>query len=596
MEDLSQRKVMAFCVLLFFLITLAYGNTLHAPLNFDDSMVIKTQIAQDGEQYFQPHPPKYRHLFYLSFAINYAQGKLDPLGYHLVNISLHFFTTLIVFFISYITIKRGTNWGAHSASAIAIITTLFFAVSPVHTETVTYISGRATGLAGLFYFSTLLMFLLANFSERGVTSRFFFCLLAVVFFVAAVLSKETSLTLPALILLYDFCFMKGDSWSPRKPRFLFFYLPLGVLGVLTLFKILFMKAMILEWAQKIDFDYALQQTRIIGHGIYLLFFPIGLTLDYDFPDAFFPHPALRAWPILLIAALLIGVVKYYPKFFKMALFGSLWFLLTIAPTNSILPRLDSLSERNLYIPSFGIILLITSFSYSFFISQGTRFRRIGISFLAAILIFHTALLVDRNATYRSNTSIWEDTVKKAPGKSRAWQNLSHYYLMELNYLKALESLQGLIRSNPSDKYLSQAQSKLGIIHSRQGHFFKAISAYNESIRLDPKVASNHLNLGGAYLRQGKYSEAKKTYENAERLFKSNSSLGTVPPKLYLNKAFILFRLRLYEKAETAALTYLSRDPESNYAHSLLGNIYMASGKKVEAELEFAKATKFTDSK
>lgn len=157
MEELSRRQVMAFCAMLLALISAAYANTLHSPFNFDDSMVIKTEIAQSGEQYFEPYPPRYRHLFYLSFAINYAQGKLDPFGYHLFNISLHVLTTLIIFFISYITIQRGTDWRQHAAH-IAMITTLFFALSPVHTETVTYISGQASGLAGLFYFSYLPVF------------------------------------------------------------------------------------------------------------------------------------------------------------------------------------------------------------------------------------------------------------------------------------------------------------------------------------------------------------------------------------------------------------------------------------------------------
>jgi len=592
MEFLSRRQVIAFCALLLLLITLAYANTLNSPFTLDDSMVIKTEVAQSGEQYFSPNPPRYRHLFYLSLAINYAQGKLDPLGYHLVNISLHFLTTLAIFFISYLTIKRGTEWG-RQAAPIATITTLFFALSPVHSETVTYISGRTSGLAGLFYFSSLLLFILANFRERGAGSRIFCSLLSLVFFGVAILSKEISLTLPAIILLYDFCFMNGDQWSARKNRVLFFYFPLLIC---TAFGILIMKSMIFDWWQKIDFVYALQQTRIIGHGIYLLLFPIGLTFDYDFPDGFFPHPALRAWPLVLLAGLIASVARHFPKYTRLVFFCILWFLLTIAPTNSFLPRLDLLSERNLYIPSFGFFLLMASLASSLFLSQGPALRKTGTFALVMILAFHTVLLIDRNTTHSSNIALWEDTVKKAPGKTRAWQNLSHHYLMSANYEKALESLQGLMRSNPSPKFLSQAQSKLGIIHSRLGNYPSAIAAYEEAIRLDPSFPINHLNLGGAYMRQGNFLKAKETYEKAEQLYRNNGYWRNIPTNFFLNKTHILFRLGLYEQAQTTAQTYLSMVPGSKPGHSILGNIYAAMGKNIDAAHEFAKAEKITNIK
>jgi len=591
MEGIHRRPLILLIVFVFVLIALTYGNTLHAPFNFDDSTVIKTEIEPSGDKYFQFTSPKYRHLFYLSFAVNYAQGKLDPFGYHLFNISLHFFTTLVVFFISYITIQRGTDWARQGAGSIAALTTLAFALSPVHTETVTYISGRSSGLSGFFYFSTLLLFILANFRDRSGTSRVFCYLLSILFFVAAVLSKEISLTLPAVLLLYDFCFMKGEQWSPRKNRYLYFYFPLLALGIFSFFKILFLKTLILEWTGKIDLNYALQQTRIIGHAIYLLLFPIGLTLDYDFPDAFFPHPALRAWPLLLMALLLIAIAKYFPKALKISLFGALWFLLTLSPTNSFLPRLDLLSERNLYLPSFGIFLMMAALAYWLLFSYGATLRKIVVACLLVIFALHTTLLVKRNATYRSNIVLWEDTVKKAPGKSRAWQNLSHYYLMELNYAKAFDSIQGLMRSNPTDDYLSQAHSKLGVIHNRKGNFTSAIASYEEAIRRNPSAGVNPLNLGGIYMKQGNFSKAKDAYEIAEQLFKNQPPFSAVPRNLYLNKAFILFQMGMYEQAETAARIYLSRDPESSYAHSLLGNIYLALGEKAEAEQEFTRAGK-----
>jgi protein O-mannosyl-transferase len=433
--------------------------------------------------------------------------------------------------------------------------------------------------------------MLGSFSERGVGSQLLCYLVSLGCFIASVLSKEISLTLPAMVLLYDFCFMNGDRWSLRKTRFLFFYLPLLACGAFSILKVLYMKSMIVDWWQKIDLDYALQQARIVGHGIYLLLLPIGLTFDYDFPNGFFPHPVLRAWPVLLIILLIAGVAKYYPKGTKMVTFCVLWYLLTIAPTNSFLPRLDLLSERNLYIPSFGVFLLVAFFATTMFHAQDSIHRKISISCLLMALAFQITLLFDRNVVYQSNTLLWEDTVKKAPGKTRAWQNLSHYYLMDSNYDKAYDSLQGLLRSNPSKKFLSSAQSKLGILYSRKGNLPQAIAAFEEGARLDPSAPISQLNLGGLYSKQGKFFKAKAAYEKAETLFKSNLSYSNIPPNLYLNKAHILFRMGLFEQAETAVNTLLRMAPESRSGHQMLENIYTALGKTAEASREFSKAKK-----
>lgn len=586
MEGIKSKFLTGFVLFIFILITLTYSNTLNSPFNYDDDLYIKIYTTSLGDQYFQPYPPKLRHLSYLTLAINHSVDGLNPFGYHLFNISIHFLTTLVIFFISYITLKKGTEWGRHAAP-IAVITTLLFALSPVHTETVTYISGRTTGLSGLFYFSALLMFILGSFSERKTGSQILYYLFSLICFIAAVLSKEPALTLPATILLYDYCFMRSGRWTFFKNRFFFYYLWFLICGAFISFNV--MQGVILNWWKNMDFAYALKEATIVGHGFKLLLFPVGLTFDYDFPDAFFPPPITRLWPVILIAFLIPWISNYSTKAAKIFAFCVLWFLITIAPTNSFYPRMDLLSERNLYIPSFGVFFLVASLGYFLFLLQGTRIRKFGFLILTAVLIFHATLLINRNTIYRSNTSIWENTVKNSPGKTRAWQNLSHYYLMESNYVKALETIQGLMRSNPSDKHLSQAYSKLGTTYNRQGNFLKAIAAYEEGIRINPKTPINHLNLGGLYLKQGKFQEAKVAYEHAERLFTKHSQ--AVPPNLYLNKAFILYNLGSFKQAETAAKIYLSQAPESNYAQNLLGNIYQALGNKMAAEQEFAKKVK-----
>ena len=84
------NRIAGFLALLLVLISLVYSNTLSAPFNFDDEVVIKTEVVEIGSLFYNFYPPRYRHLFYLSLGLNYLKGELDPFGYHLVNLLFHF--------------------------------------------------------------------------------------------------------------------------------------------------------------------------------------------------------------------------------------------------------------------------------------------------------------------------------------------------------------------------------------------------------------------------------------------------------------------------------------------------------------------------
>ena len=197
---LNNRRVVFF-VLLLAITSILYSSTLHAPFNFDDEIVIKRETSQIHEKFLELYPPRYRHLFYSSLIFNYSLGKLNPFGYHLVNTSLHFFTSIVIFFIAFTTIEKGFLLNKKEALSIASITTLLFSINPVQSETVNYISARAVGMSSFFYLSALLSFILGSFRERKIMPRFLLYFLSLTCFLASFLSKETALTFPIALLL-----------------------------------------------------------------------------------------------------------------------------------------------------------------------------------------------------------------------------------------------------------------------------------------------------------------------------------------------------------------------------------------------------------
>ena len=592
METSLNNRVAAFLAALLVLVLLIYANTLHAPFNFDDEVVIKNELSEAGwSLFYNFNPPRYRHLFYLSLVINHSQGQLDPFGYHLVNLSLHLLSSIVIFFIVFITFKRGMSWAKKEALSIAIITTLFFSLNPVHSETINYISARTVGMSSFFYLFAFLMFILGSFRERRLRSRLLYYLLSLAGFVASILSKETSLTFPATILLYDICFMRKEGWISTRDRLLLFYTPLLACGVFGLFKILSMADIILEWLQKIDLSYALKQTRIISHGFHILVFPIGLTFDHDFPDAFFYQHGLRAWPVLLLLGLVLLTAKFFRGALPIVSFSILWFLLTLAPTNSVLPRPDLLSERNLYLPSFGVLLLFSTALYNLVLTKNNRsiIRRVGVSCLLLLLIFEIALLHDRNSLYRSNILLWEDTLKKAPGNLQALHNLSHLYIAEKKYKKAFVALQSLAKSKASPHYISYAHTNLGALYIELGEHSKAEAEFRMGIKVKPSLPTNYLNLGTILASQGRHLEAKDAYEKTEYLFKNYNWGYQIPSEFYINKARLLLTLDLYQDAENSAIQYLKRLPEPGLGHFMLASIYAALGKNENALHEYSQS-------
>ena len=430
------NQAAVFFFLLLVIVSLLYSSTFHAPFNFDDEAVVKFEIAQNqAHLWFEEfYPPRYRHLFYSSLIFNHSYGGLNPFGYHLVNTSLHFFTSIVIFFIASITIEKGLSLRKKEAFLIASLTTLLFAINPVNSETVNYISARAVGMSSFFYLSALLSFIIGSFSKQNPVSRLLFYLLSLACFLASILSKETALTFPIVLILYDVCFMRKDEWAPLKNRLLFFYLPLFLCGAFAVFKVISLKAMIIHWWQRIDVEYGLKQIQIIGHSARLILFPIGQTFDYDFPDTFFTTNILLTTAPLFALGIVLAIALYLPKARAMVLFCVFWFFITLAPTNSILPRSDLLSERNLYLPSFGILFLLTIGIYRLVIASQNQLlvKKIGAYCLTILFILLVVLLYERNLIYRSNTLLWEDTLEKSPGKLRALHNLSHFYIGEKN--------------------------------------------------------------------------------------------------------------------------------------------------------------------
>jgi protein O-mannosyl-transferase len=583
----SKKSFLNLGIILLVLVLFSYANTLNSPLNFDDHAVLQQIELSPLNAYHKIPPIQYRHLFFLSFSLNHSQNGLEPFAYHLVNITFHFLTSLVLLFIVFFTLEHGTSWKGKHALGTAGLTAILFAINPLNTETVTYISGRASGMAGFFYLLSMLFFILGSLKKfSGKTLPFYaFALIA---FTAALLSKETSLTLPAVIILYDLCFMKSERWVSFKSRMFFLYLPILFTLIALLIFLPSLQQMIITWTGKFDLHYALAQTQIIGYAFKLCFFPINLVFDYDFTLNWFASGFLKWLPVVIWLTLVAVILRNFKKLPPILSFSIFWFILTISITNSFLPRADLLSERNLYLPSIGPLLLISCVFYEFFIKQASLPLRQGLALILLIVAIQSSLTIKRNTTYQSNIDLWEDTLKKSPSDLKVLHNLSHFYLEKKDNEKALITLIKLSRSNASSFYKSFAHSNLGSIHAQNKKFDLAEKEFNKAIQEDPTIPLGYLNLGTYYASRGLHQKAKTMLETARDHYDKYRWGYAMPASLSFSLARVNFELRLFAEAEKDLKQYLTEAPESPNGLLLLGKVYQQMGEANSAILSYKK--------
>ncbi len=380
--------------LLFAAALAAYGNAFFGSFQFDDFNVIVRQGAVHSLGAWWDSMPGIRPLLKLSYALSWSAGGGGTYAFHAVNIMLHAANVLLVWQVLRTLFER---MGVAGEGFAAFAAALLFALHPAHTEAVTYLSGRSSSMMAFFYLASLLAYLRG--APRWVSPALF---------LAALATKEVAVTLPFALLLCE-------ALDVRRPFDLRAALRRQALhwGVLGLG--LALMAALPRYREMLEASLALRpfadqlalQTGAIARHVGVLILAVPPNID----------PQVAAVPpiagLAVIAAIAVGcaLLRVQP-WYALAL---LWFFLHLAPTNSLLPRLDAVNDRQLYLASIGPLALA-----GLALSLMPRGRVALAAALALVLAVGTVL---RNRDYRSEVALWTETARLSPGKARAFNNL-----------------------------------------------------------------------------------------------------------------------------------------------------------------------------
>ena len=583
----------AAAAILALLAAAVYSNTFTSAFQFDDYLYVIDYCRTHGLASFWP-PHGTRYLTYLTFALNYQAGGLEPAGYHAVNLLIHIINGVLVYLVaaSIIRSPRLASTGL-PAFHIALLAALLFTAHPVQTEAVTYITQRFASLATLFYLLALAAYLKYRADGQSLGAKAAFYALALLSAYAAQVTKEISFTLPFVMLCVEFAFFKGPVW-PRLLRLAPFLLAMAVIpwvlfgpGTGSAVGGEVMDLQLKDLRDISRHDYLVTQFRVIATYLRLLVLPVGQNIDYDYPmfHSLLVPEVLASF--IFICVLFFGAVYLFFRFLRggsayLALIsaGTLWFFIAISVESSIIPIKDLIFEHRLYLPMAGAA--IAASAAVFFIAE--RFSgaaSAGRVLAAACVLLVLPLSVSahmRNGVWENEVTLYEDAVRKSPGKERVRYNLAWAYHRNGDLDKAIEQYKEDLLLDP-DK--GKAHYNLALIYSERGQRPLAERHFLEALRIKPDPVADY-NLAMLYHSGGELDKAISHYEKAILL------------RPYYEDAHYNLAAALLDRGdlEGAALHFsavIRLNPASADALYNLGRVYAREGDRRRAALAFSEA-------
>jgi hypothetical protein len=360
-------NVIAFCIIAG-MVLIAYSNTFTASFHFDDnpSIVENPSIKRVTSDNVIGILKGNRPVVYLSLMLNYSLDGLNVVGYHIFNISVHIANSIFVFLLILWTLNLTAVEAKYrdKAKRMALFGALLFAVHPIQTEAVTYIITRTELLATFFYLATFLLFI-----QGATTKKPAYYIGAFVTAALAMGSKEWAVTLPALLMIYDYLFIAEKRVSVVASRWMVY----GAIALTCWIAVRHVSIFSSSGGSGgIGFGvsttsgitantYWLTSLNVIWNYIRLLFLPISQNLDYDYPIAktLFEFPTLLS---LIGHAAVVGAAFWFykKKGWLLIPFGVAWFYIGLSPVQSFVPIIDVIFEHRAYMPSIGFFIVFVA--------------------------------------------------------------------------------------------------------------------------------------------------------------------------------------------------------------------------------------------
>ncbi len=585
-------------------IGLVYGNTFLNAFHFDDipSILEKPWIRGLDKIPLFLHKGSFflRPLVILSFNINYAISEFQVWSYHLFNIIFHVIATILVYQFAKKALEFLADFSPSKGFAfLPFLAAMAFALHPLNTQSVTYISSRSGVLATVFYLATMILFFkgFKTWKESGSKGWSFFAGAGACFLLGA-LSKEIIVTLPAMLFLFHYYFVSRDTpkiWFATYAKWIFL-LAIPLLAYVG-YKEFAKGGLLSASAAHIPpASWFLTQTSVIPFEYFRkMLFPFNMNIDINFPVLTnWLHPAnwlgIVVLGLFILAWIKISIRPCATRSLEIGRrcvgFGMAWVLLTLLPTSSFIPLLDVAVEHRTYLPMVGFVFIFAgAFGYlrvwvgEYRPSLSTLATRLVNFSLVLTLFCFSAGVIIRNGDWKSEVTLWSDSKKKSPNLVRPYNNLGEAYDKLGKYDEAIAEFESALKINPNYFF---GLNNLGNIYGKQRKLPEAIGYFQRALQQKPNYGPAHYNLARAFHLTGKRREAAESYRQA---IKSNPYFE----QAFYNLAFLAMELSEFDEAIQNFNKFLAMQPNHSKAHFGLGNGLMMKGQLDLAMAEYRKS-------
>jgi tetratricopeptide (TPR) repeat protein len=589
---------------------LIFGRSLNSPFFFDDAVSVSGNssiirlwpLVGDANQPGPLNPAKDlptagRPLVNYTLALNYHFGGLSPVGYHLFNLALHLLSALLVMLIVNRILRLDYFGGQFDqvSGMLAFLVALLWAVHPLQTESVVYVTQRTELMVGFFYLATLYCSLRYwsateweqqnNVSVAGVfdpgnsdnqndisltgvsdpairphedrlqSNRTAWLLVATLSCLAGMACKEVMVTAPLVVLLFERTFIAGSFRNAlRQSRSLYIGLSLGWFLLLALN---YSQPRALSAGFHLGLPAQLwwfTQAKVFWMYLKLVVWPWPLIIHYQMPYL----SLSTAWPWLLgMAVVTIATFLLLRKRQAIGFVGA-WVLLILSPTLLVPILTEVAAERRMYLPLAALVTLVVVGGYHLLsrCAQAVRTENspnskvrwiVSITTAPAVLlaIVFSLVSIHRLAAYDTQVSLWSDA-------------LTH---------------------EPEDPVI---HNELGNALLANDKTEEAISHYRQSLQLNPNAADAHNNLGSALFQSGKLEEANQQYQEALRLRPNNADIHNNLGNLLAKTGHLQKAIEEYQKA-------IQLKPDFAVAHFKLGDALAKTNQLPQAVMQYVQA-------
>ncbi|HTL47553.1 MAG TPA: tetratricopeptide repeat protein [Verrucomicrobiae bacterium] len=541
-EPVSRKQhLIAAGVLLLFTLCL-YARTISYPFsNWDDQEYvvdnpdIRSMSSENVHRFFtKSYVGIYAPLTMLSLAGDYQLYHFNAIGYHATNLALHAANAVLLYLI---LLALTGQWN------LALGIALLFAVHPVQPESVVWISQRKNVLSFFLFLSAFLAYI--RHYESPKRSLLWYAA-SFALFVLSCMAKPLSVTLTGILFAYDYCYKRLNAKAFLR------YLPFVAISVV--FGLISIH--IAQSATKGDYignsRWVTFLTVMVAMMKYvqLIFVPVNQSILYPFPlyrTIFHPHILLS---MAGLAALGFGFFQLWKRDRKLFFWGA-WYLVLLAPVLNIIPLLDYMQDRWLYLPVAGIFMIV------FTLLQRKTGKGL-VNTLMAILVFVYALLnLNRQQVWANPQNLWLETRRVTENVwSSPYYNLGYYYVKQGRLDDAVAEFQKTInRFN-----LPGAWGGIGTVLSKQGKLDEAIPYFQKALELAPEEPVFYNELGLIYKEKQQYDLALDQYEKSLQRDSAN-------PDTYNNKAVVLALMSRNDEADRVFQQSLGKDPD--FAETLI---------------------------